>query len=201
MIGIIDTGINNLGSIYNCLNYLNLDYGVIKNRSDLLDFDNYILPGVGSFDAGIEALEENGLYDAIKEIDFSKKRILGICLGMQLLCNSSDEGTKSGLGIIDADIMHLKNLGCNSKIPHVGFNEIVNADNKSIFLNKLLNRDFYFVHSYAAKINDEKISYAMTEYNDLQIVAAINYKNIFATQFHPEKSGVNGITIIRDIFE
>lgn len=200
MIGIIDTGINNLGSIYNCLSHLNLNYGIIKNKSDLLNYDSYILPGVGSFDAGIEALEQTGLYDAIKKIDFSKKKILGICLGMQLLCNSSDEGTKPGLGIIDANIIHLKKLGCDSKIPHVGFNEIIYANKESTFLTKLLNRDFYFVHSYAAKINDKKISYAATEYNDLQIVAAINYKNIYATQFHPEKSGINGITIIKDIF-
>ena len=200
MIGIIDTGINNLGSIYNCLDFLSLPYGVIKNKSDLLGYDDYILPGVGSYDAGVDALKETGLYEAIKELDFTQKKILGICLGMQLLCNSSDEGQKAGLGLIDADIIHLKSLGCTSKIPHVGFNEIIHTDSSSNFLNSLLNRDFYFVHSFAAKINDTQVSFAKTEYDGLEIIAAVNYKNIYATQFHPEKSGLNGISVIKDIF-
>jgi len=201
MIGIIDCGINNLGSLSNGLDFLSIPYGIIKKDSDLLDFENYILPGVGSYDAGVQALEETGLYEAIKEIDFTKKKILGICLGMQLLCNSSDEGDKAGLGLIDADIIHLGNLGCSAKIPHVGFNEIIYADESSEFLQTLLNRDFYFVHSYAAKILDKKISYAKTEYDGLDIIAALNYKNIYATQFHPEKSGINGLSIIKDIFK
>ena len=137
MIGIIDCGINNLGSLSNGLDFLSIPYGIIKKDSDLLDFENYILPGVGSYDAGVQALEETGLYEAIKEIDFTKKKILGICLGMQLLCNSSDEGDKAGLGLIDADIIHLGNLGCSAKIPHVGFNEIIYADESSEFLQRL----------------------------------------------------------------
>ncbi len=201
MIGIIDCGINNIGSLINGLNYLKLPHKIITEHTELDNFNNYILPGVGSFDAGITALKEKDFYNTLKETDFSKKKILGICLGMQLLCKSSEEGQEIGLGLIDADVIHLKNKGCNSKIPHVGFNEIVLADCKENFFSNLMSKDYYFIHSYTANINDKNIKCAYTEYDGLEIVAAFNNLNIYGTQFHPEKSGIKGLEIIRDIFK
>ena len=125
MIGIIDCGINNIKSLLDALDFINISYKIVDSKKDLKLHENFILPGVGSFDAGINALKKKDLFYSLREQDFSKKKILGICLGMQLLGKSSEEGKEAGLGLIDADFFHLKNLGVKSKIPHVGFNEIV----------------------------------------------------------------------------
>ena len=200
MIGIIDCGINNIKSLLDALDFIKISYRIVDSKIDLKSHENFILPGVGSFDAGINALKKKDLFDSLREEDFSKKKILGICLGMQLLGNSS-EGKETGLGLVDANFIHLKNLGVKSKIPHVGFNEIVSISNSSSFLEKIKNKDFYFIHSYAAKINDDNVMYANTEYENLKIVAAFNYKNIYGTQFHPEKSGIRSLALIENIFK
>ncbi len=196
MIGIIDYSVNNIGSLINAIRFLNIDYEVVDDPLNLNDFNMLILPGVGSFDSGVEALKTSGMFDALQNLDFKSTKLFGICLGMQLLCSTSEEGTLNGLNLIEGSVVHLKNKNCDGKIPHVGFNTIQSSDNH-IFLESTLGNDFYFVHSYVLKTECKKIKTATCNYCGASITAALQYKSIFGTQFHPEKSGLKGLEIIR----
>ena len=156
MIGIIDLGINNIGSLQNALKNLEVNFETIKSKSNLESFSHLILPGVGSFDSGVHALEKADLFDSLKKLDFENTKILGICLGMQLLCKDSEEGSKKGLGLIDLNVKNLGNLGCNEKIPHVGFNEVSQCEDDGFFKDLVYKKDFYFIHSYGASKRDIK---------------------------------------------
>ena len=198
MIGIIDLGINNIGSLQNALKNLEVKFETIKSKSNLGTFSHLILPGVGSFDSGVNALEKAGLFDSLKKLDFENTKILGICLGMQLLCKDSEEGLKKGLGLIDLNVKNLKNLGCNEKIPHVGFNEVSYCEDDEFFKDLVYKKDFYFIHSYGALKRDIKnVSYSSVQYGAINIISTIKSNNIFATQFHPEKSGILGLKILK----
>lgn len=196
MIGIIDYGINNLGSVKNAVDELNVDYEVLVKPCDFSFYDLLILPGVGSFDSGIKALKSSGLYEALSELGSSNKKILGICLGMQLLCSESEEGVEKGLNLIPAKVKHLSTFGCRAKVPHVGFNNICSAEDPR-FLRTMINQDYYFVHSYSVETNSKNMRLAFTDYEGTKLVGAYRYGNIMGTQFHPEKSGVKGLEIIK----
>ena len=201
VIGVIDCGINNIKSLLNALDYIEKPYEIIDNYKNFEHYDDYILPGVGSFDAGVKALKNKDLFTCIAEADYTKKKIFGICIGMQLLCKSSEEGELDGLSIIDADVINLRKLGCKGKIPHVGFNEIseVVSDGETSFLSSMVGNDYYFIHSFGLSLSKEmNIDYARTEYENSSIVAAIKSDNVFATQFHPEKSGLKGVSMFNN---
>ena len=138
MIGIIDYGINNIRSVLNAIKYIDIPHNVVTNPDNIESYKMLILPGVGAFDSGVEALKSNGLFDAIKLAASKDIKIFGICLGMQLLCMESEEGNHKGIGLIDASVKHLRNISCKGKIPHVGFNTIQSSD-KDIFLESMLN--------------------------------------------------------------
>tara|TARA_B100000242_G_scaffold276761_1_gene232893 strand:+ start:4209 stop:4820 length:612 start_codon:yes stop_codon:yes gene_type:complete len=198
MIGIIDLGINNIGSLQNALKNLEVNFETIKSKSNLESFSHLILPGVGSFDSGVHALEKADLFDSLKKLDFENTKILGICLGMQLLCKDSEEGSKKGLGLIDLNVKNLGNLGCNEKIPHVGFNEVSHCEDDGFFKDLVYKKDFYFIHSYGASKRDIKnLKYSSVQYGTINIISTIKLNNIFATQFHPEKSGILGLKILK----
>ena len=198
MIGIIDLGINNIGSLQNALKNLEVNFETIKSKSNLESFSHLILPGVGSFDSGVHALEKAELFDSLKKLDFENTKILGICLGMQLLCKDSEEGSKKGLGLIDLNVKNLGNLGCNEKIPHVGFNEVSHCEDDGFFKDLVYKKDFYFIHSYGASKRDIKnLKYSSVQYGTINIISTIKLNNIFATQFHPEKSGILGLKILK----
>ena len=198
MIGIIDLGINNIGSLQNALKNLEVNFETIKSKSNLESFSHLILPGVGSFDSGVHALEKADLFDSLKKLDFENTKILGICLGMQLLCKDSEEGSKKGLGLIDLNVKNLGNLGCNEKIPHVGFNEVSLCEDDGFFKDLVYKKDFYFIHSYGASKRDIKnVKYSSVQYGTINIISTIKLNNIFATQFHPEKSGILGLKILK----
>ena len=201
MIGIIDTESQNIGSLVNCLNYLKIKNSLIKKSNDLKKFKKIILPGVGSFDAVIEALEKkNFISERFNEILLSKK-VLAICIGMQILFEKSEEGKKKGLNIFKKKIKikNLKNIGCKGPVPHVGFNSVV-IKKKNI--NKfILNNDFYFTHSYALNdsmygINFDEIG--ITNYNNSKFISYFVYRNLISTQFHPEKSGLTGLNLLKN---
>lgn len=199
MIGIIDLGINNIGSLQNALKNLEVNFETIKSKSNLESFSHLILPGVGSFDSGVHALEKADLFDSLKKLDFENTKILGICLGMQLLCKDSEEGSKKGLGLIDLNVKNLGNLGCNEKIPHVGFNEVSHCEDDGFFKDLVYKKDFYFIHSYGASKRDIKnVKYSSVQYGTIDIISTIKLNNIFATQFHPEKSGILGLKILKE---
>ena len=158
-----------------------------------------ILPGVGAFDAGMEAIQTLRFDRALHEINPEKQKLLGICLGMQLLFAASDEGSRRGLGFFNINVKSLRGLGCTGKVPHVGFNNI-HSETKNDLFAKYQGKDFYFVHSYSVPSSSLKSVHWSVNYGGLDLVALVRKKNVFGTQFHPEKSGQTGLELIRDIY-
>lgn len=197
---IVDYGMGNLWSVASAFHYLGADYSISSDPKEISRAEALILPGVGSFRMAMEALEAKGLSDEISQAVIVKKRkILGICLGMQLFAESSTEdGYCFGLGLIPGKIerfgvAELRGL----KAPHVGFNRVVSTQG-SILFNGLPNEvDFYFVHSY--RLLNEALAgkVGMCNYGE-DFVATYEHDNIFATQFHPEKSQTNGLRLIKN---
>lgn len=197
MIGIIDYNMGNLASVYNACSKFTKDLKIVKNADDLKNLDKIILPGVGAYKDAMQHLEDSGLKDAILDFANSKKPLLGICLGMQLLFESSEEfGYTKGLGLIEGKVVKFdkSKMGSDLKIPHMGWNKIVNKDNP-LFKN-LQNPYLYFVHSYHV-VTDDKYTIATTNYG-YDFVSAVNKDNIFGFQPHPEKSHNNGLKILEN---
>ncbi|HRG60921.1 MAG TPA: imidazole glycerol phosphate synthase subunit HisH [Aliarcobacter cryaerophilus] len=197
MLGIIDYNMGNLASVYNACSKFTKDLKIVKNADDLKNLDKIILPGVGAYKDAMQHLEDSGLKDAILDFANSKKPLLGICLGMQLLFESSEEfGYTKGLGLIEGKVVKFDKSKMSSylKIPHMGWNKIVNKDNP-LFKN-LQNPYLYFVHSYHV-ITDDKYTIATTNYG-YDFVSAVNKDNIFGFQPHPEKSHNNGLKILEN---
>jgi len=189
MIAIIDYGMGNLGSIRNMLKSIGSPSIISSNVDEIYSADKVILPGVGSFDAAMQNLEKLNLVKPILDISINhKKPILGICLGMQLLLNKSEEGNCAGLNLINGQVLHFKNhLDSRYKVPHMGWNIVTHktASRLSNHLNGEIR--FYFVHSYFARVVDSNNSMFKCSYG-IDFDAAIHSKNIFGAQFHPEKS-------------
>lgn len=195
MIGVINPGIGNIGSIVNMLEHLYLDCRVIDGPCDADDVDRYILPGVGAFDRGCEGLARRGLDEFLeKEVHLRGKPILGICLGMQLLTRGSEEGERPGLGWIPASTVRL-HPRTGEKCPNMGWREVT-ALRPSRILPLSERHRFYFVHSFGV----------ICEHSS-DVVATINYaqgccvcfehEHIFGVQFHPEKSHRFGMALLR----
>ena len=197
LITIIDYGMSNLGSVQNAFSYLGANTIISNNPAEVAKADVLLLPGVGSFQVAMLALETSGLGDAICEAVINKKRkILGICLGMQLLGVSSTEGGNTvGLGVIPASIDRIPKT--KHKVPHIGFNAVKAGKNSKLMRDLQEYPDFYFVHSY--RMLDEGLS-GCVSYCDYggPFVAAYEQDNIFMTQFHPEKSQTNGLTLLKN---
>jgi glutamine amidotransferase len=199
MIVIIDYGIGNLASVLNMFKKTGVsDVSVSGDINTILKADKLLLPGVGSFDAGMANLEKAGLVAALNEKVISQKTpILGICLGMQLLTKKSEEGVKPGLGWIDAETVKF-NLDptLKLKVPHMGWNYIkVNRENKLLDMESR-NR-FYFVHSYHVKCFDETQSLATSHFGT-DFTCMVNKDNIYGAQFHPEKSLKFGMKVLEN---
>lgn len=197
MIAIIDYDAGNLKSVEKALIYLGEDVIVSRNKEEILSADAVILPGVGSFGDAMSKLKTYDLVDTIKEVAKRNIPFLGICLGLQLLFERSDEtpGVK-GLGILKGEILRIPDKE-GLKIPHIGWNSIDLTGNGRLF-EGIDNQSYvYFVHSYYLKAEDENIVKASTEYST-HIHASVESGNIFACQFHPEKSGEIGLKILKN---
>ncbi len=197
MIGIIDCQIGNIGSLRNALTYLGAKVEVISRPDGVSDCHAVVLPGVGAFDPAMSSVECSGFGAEIKAFAKEGRPVLGICLGMQLLAHGSDEGVRPGLGLVDGRAVNLRQLGCTGKVPHVGFNTIQSVRGESNFLNETVERDFYFVHSFGLPETFLEGAFATVEYQGGRFVAALQQRNIFATQFHPEKSGEAGLMLLQ----
>ncbi len=189
MIAIIDYGIGNLASVLNMFKKIGVrDVTITNNHKIIQEADKILLPGVGSFDAGMINLESSGLISVLnKKVLDDKVPTLGICLGMQLLTLRSEEGVKKGLGWIEAETIKFKlDPSLKLKVPHMGWNYIhVNKENPLVEVN---NRNrFYFVHSYHVKCFNESDSLATSNFGT-DFTCMINKENIYGAQFHPEKS-------------
>lgn len=197
---IIDYGVGNHLSIINALIFLGYKFKVSNKKKDIINARSYILPGVGAFSKAMNNLRELGLIEVLSEqILIQKKPILGICLGMQIFANDSEEnGFYQGLGWIKGHVTKIKNKnGC--KVPQVGWNNLEIAKKKPLFTKFDGSPHFYFDHSYHFSCKEEFIS-AKCWYGE-DIIAAVQKENIFGIQFHPEKSQNNGLKLLRSFFE
>ena len=200
MIGIIDYDAGNIKSVEKALQYLGQENVVSRDPQVLLKADKVILPGVGSFGDAMENLKKYGLVPVIHEIVEKGTPFLGICLGLQLLFESSDEtpGVK-GLGILKGKILRIP-PSPGLKIPHMGWNSLHLEHNGRLFRGIEEQAYVYFVHSFYLKAAEEEIVKASTEYG-VHIHASVEKDNVFACQFHPEKSGDVGLRILKNFVE
>ncbi len=197
MTSIIDYGAGNLRSVEKALSYFGEDALITREPELILSSDRVILPGVGSFGDAMEKLEKYGLVDVIREVADRQIPFLGICLGLQLLFESSEEspGVK-GLGILKGNILRIPDAP-GLKIPHMGWNSIDIDPSSRLFEGIPDGSYVYFVHSYYLKAEDESIVKATTEYS-AHIHAAVESGNVFGCQFHPEKSSEVGLSILKN---
>ena len=199
---VLDYGLGNIGSIQNMLRKIGHTATLSCSPEVIKNADRLILPGVGSFDAGMAKLEEYGLVELLNdEVVIKKKPILGICLGMQLLMNRSDEGKRNGLSFIPGSAVRFKadELGDRKKVPHMGWN-FVRPENKTALFTGVDERSkFYFVHSYYASVEDKYII-SSTDYGKT-FASAIGNDNILGVQFHPEKSHKHGMALLKNYVE
>ena len=200
MIAIIDYGAGNIQSVSKALAHIGCDCFVTRDKDEILKADSAVLPGVGSFGDTVDSLNKYGIKDAIREYIASGKPFLGICLGMQLLFPASEESPgAAGLGIYDGSISRIPN-GEGLKIPHMGWNSLEINPKSRLFKGIEKNPYVYFVHSYFLHALDRELVAATAEYG-VTIDAAVERGNVFATQFHPEKSGETGLQILRNFAE
>ena len=200
MIAIIDYDAGNIKSVEKALKRLGQEVKVTRDREEILYADKVILPGVGSFGDAMEKLVNYGLKDVIYEVVDKKIPFLGICLGMQLLFERSDETPGvDGLGILKGEILRIPETS-GLKIPHMGWNSLEFHGNGKLFKGLPSEPYVYFVHSYYLKAEEEQIVKASTEYTT-HIHASVEKDNIFACQFHPEKSSDVGLKILENFVE
>ena len=200
MITILDYGSGNLNAIKNIYERLNIPFEFADTKEQITKAEYIILPGVGAFDETISTLQNKGFLDVLnKKVLEEKVPILGICVGMQMLADSSEEGTLAGLGWIQGSVKKFdKNLiPGKPKIPHLGWNSIEITRDCPLFKNVDPAVGFYFVHSYYYECADEANVVCKTEYGKV-FHSAVNRENIFGVQFHPEKSHDNGIQLLKN---
>lgn len=188
-IAVIDTNISNLRNVVKALKFYNLDYKIIQSGKELNNFGYVIMPGVGSFGKGMDFLRENQFIESINQHVLKGNFLMGICLGCQLLLDSSSEnGNHNGLSLISGKvkkIIHQNNL----KIPNVGWSKLIIKKNNNIFTDISKNEYFYFTHSYVCFPSYEKNTIAYINFGKQILAASIQKDNIFGFQFHPELSG------------
>lgn len=188
---IIDYGAGNIQSLKFALQRLGYHATLSHNAKEIMKADKVIFPGVGEASSAMKKLCETGLQDLIPNL---KQPVLGICLGMQLMCNSSEEGSTEGLGIFDVDVVRFSD---EVKVPHMGWNVVSNLKS-GLFDNVVENEHVYMVHSYFAGLCNDTI--AETDYL-VKYSSALGRDNFYGTQFHPEKSGATGEQILKNFLE
>ena len=200
MIAIIDYDIGNLGSVLKAFKYMGIEAVLTRKISDIKKADGIILPGVGAFGQGMINLREMGFEEVIKKEVADGKPFFGICLGMQLLLDKSEEAEGiPGLGLIPGQVKKFSKEKVG-KIPHMGWNQVEIICNDPIF-SGLNNEDFYFVHSYYAFPEDDKYSIGKTVYGKTKFTSIMRKDNVWGMQCHPEKSSRVGLDVIKKFSE
>ena len=206
MIVIIDYGLGNIQAFVNIYKRLNVPVTIASSVEDLKEFDesgNIILPGVGAFDWAMSRLDESGMRRRLDELVLNRCRpVLGVCVGMQIMARSSDEGTAQGLGWIDAEVNRFSDVSPTQRatLPHMGWNDVSPLEGDCIFRGMTSGARFYFLHSYYFSPNREKDVLAVTDYNG-SYTSSVRSNNIFGVQFHPEKSHQWGIKLLQNFAE
>jgi imidazole glycerol-phosphate synthase subunit HisH len=199
VIAVIDSGVANLRSVANALRYLNAPAHIISAPADLAKANKVILPGVGAFSAGMDTLRKNGFVKPIQEMAASGVPILGICLGMQLLFDQSEEmGLYDGLGLIKGRIIRFPESP-SYKVPHMGWNKLEHSGRSPLLHGVKADGYAYFVHSYYASTAPEHVI-ASCEYG-ITFPAVVASGNIYGAQFHPEKSQHTGLTLLKNFMD
>ncbi len=200
MIGIIDYGSGNIQAIATIYKNLNISYQVITNLEELRKADKLVLPGVGAFDATMRQLIDSGLKDELNELVIAKNvPILGICVGLQVMGFGSDEGNLPGLGWIPGSVkkFNLTKIKSKPKLPHMGWNTIIDINNHDLFKGIDHDFGFYFVHSYYFECEKDENILTTSNYGG-EFASSIYDSHIFGTQFHPEKSHGNGELLLKN---
>ncbi|QKF66495.1 glutamine amidotransferase WbuY [Arcobacter venerupis] len=202
MIGIIDYGVGNIKAFANIYKNFDLPFKIIKNIAEFENITKLILPGVGSFDHAMTSLQNSGMREKLDELVLEKKiPMIGICVGMQMLAKSSEEGTLNGLGWIDGVVKKFdKSKIKNGPLPHMGWNNLNIEKKNKIFENLEENPRYYFLHSYYFECNNKDNVIATATYGE-KFDCMINHENIYGIQCHPEKSHYNGIQLLKNFGE
>jgi glutamine amidotransferase len=194
-IGIVSVGIGNIGSLHNALYSQGWDIVKVSTASHFVNITHLIIPGVGSFATAMHRLEKTGLIEPIRKFAAQGLPLLGICLGMQILAEKGTEGGDiSGLSLVPGCVIPLL-PGGELRVPHVGWNEVIQMGKHPILVNVSNNVDFYFVHSYRFLVDESKHVLAETDYGE-RFPSIVSKANVVGVQFHPEKSQINGLRIL-----
>jgi imidazole glycerol-phosphate synthase subunit HisH len=200
VIAIVDYGLGNIRAFANVYRHLDIPFKIASKSDDLKDASKFVLPGVGAFDHAMEMLQKSGMQEPLNELVLGRRLpVLGICVGMQILALSSEEGCLPGLGWIAGSVKKLDPLDVAHKIhlPHMGWNNIVPIK-KNTLMNGLDNNSrFYFLHSYHFQCHHPDDVFAVTDYGG-RFTCAVNSGNVYGVQFHPEKSHQNGIQLLKN---
>lgn len=205
-VGILDYSMGNIASVQAAFEHLGAETFLISTPSEYLDCDLLILPGVGAFKDAIQIIREKEFDKLIKTHTSEGRKFLGICLGMQMLAKTSEEnGIHEGLGLIKGSVVRIPSNDINElphKVPHVGWSEVFphNTDSCEL-LASLKNQSFYFVHSFFFNTKEDNQDFADCNYGGHKICAMVKKKNIIGVQFHPEKSGPAGLSLLKKILE
>ena len=200
MITLIDYGVGNIFAFQNVYKRLDISTKIAKSSKDLIGAEKLILPGVGSFDYAMEQLNTSGMREKLDELVLEKKvPVIGICVGMQMMGNRSDEGQFEGLKWIDSEILKFDEslIQQRTKLPHMGWNDVAPIRNHPLFIGLEKDAIFYFLHSFYFKCNNPADSIAVSDYG-LSFSSAINKDNIYGIQFHPEKSHQYGEILLHN---
>jgi len=206
-VAIIDYGVGNLFSVKNACERVGLQADITFSKQEILSAEAVILPGVGAFGGAMDALKRLDLLSILKEIAASSRPFMGICLGMHLLMDDGSEfGDHKGLGIIKGSVIRFSNpaddTGKRLKVPHVGWNHVSKKEGHNLSswsdspLEGLADGEFmYFVHSFYVKPADPALTLSTTKYGDIEFCSSLQYNNVFACQFHPERSDLQGLKV------
>ncbi len=201
VVSILDYGVGNFGSVVRMVEKSGHKAVRINLPEQILEASKIIIPGVGSFDQGMNYLIQRNFVEALKHVANDEKiKILGICLGMQLMCSSSEEGTLPGLGLINAKVTLVNSMNGSLKVPHMGWNTLKVLKKNPLIPMTDNHERFYFVHSYKVQCDDKSDILGVTKYGE-EFTAAFQRNNLFGVQFHPEKSHKFGLNLISNFME
>lgn len=198
-IAVVNYGMGNLGSVRRALEDIGAEVIIANDPAAIFDANRIVLPGVGAFTEGMACLTNTGWESALHEVVIQQgKPLLGVCLGMQMLASIGHEGGETnGLGFVPGSVQRLDAMGCNLRVPHMGWNDVKYKKNDTLFNGIPDSSDFYFVHSYAFVPENQEHLIATTSY-DVDVAATIRHGNIFGCQFHPEKSSKAGRQLLKN---
>ena len=207
-VGILDYGVGNIKSVYNAVKRVGSEPVLLSDPDALMQFSHIIAPGVGNFGYVVKKFEQQGFQQAVKEYIDSNRYYLGVCVGMQMLFQHSDESSGiGGLGIINGTVVKMSDESIPGterkiKLPHIGWSKLqFKEQEKSVekfFSGVSADAPFYFVHSYTAKPSDEQHLFATAKYGVNEVSALVCKDNVYGTQFHPERSGEQGLKLIEN---